>query len=261
MSETPAIVDALKTVLRREAITYVDIGERLGLSESSVKRLFSKREFSLKRLDQICELAGVQISDLIREADDARIRIDQLEEDVEQSLVENPKLFLVAYCVVNYWTFEEILGYYDFEEPELIGMFTRLDRLKVIELLPGNRARLLVSKSFTWRPGGPIEKFFQAQIQGQFLASRFRKSDELRLVVNGMLTPASRSSLIDRLQRVAQSFEQASTSDRGAPLEERRSTTLLIAMRPWLFDAFTEFERTNAALSPAADHRANASQD
>lgn len=251
MSETPAIVDALKAVLRREAITYVDIGERLGLSESSVKRLFSKHEFSLKRLDEICELAGVQISDLVAEADDARARVDQLPEDVEHSLVEDQKLFLVAYCVVNYWTFEEILGYYDFEEPELIGMLTRLDRLKVIELLPGNRVRLLVTKSFTWRPGGPIERFFQAQVQGQFLASRFRESDEIRVVVNGMLTPASRTNLIDRLHRVAESFEQASTSDRAAPLEERRSTTLLIAMRPWLFGAFTKFERTNSGAQPA----------
>jgi len=243
MAETTAIVNALKHALKIRGITYVDIAEALSLSESSVKRLFSKNDLTLKRLDQICALAGIEISDLLGIAEEAREKLDQLPQDVEQALVDDSKLLLVAYCVLNYWTFEEILSYYAFEEPELIGMFTKLDRLKLIDLAPGNRTRLLVSAQFQWRRGGPIETFFQRQVQHRFLASHFSRENELRLVLTGMLTATSSADVIDRLKKVAEGFEHTAANDRKAPLDARNSTTLLIAMRPWLFDAFTQFER------------------
>lgn len=244
MAETAAIVSALKSALRARGVTYVDIAKQLQLSESSVKRIFSKQDITLKRLDEICTLAGVEISDLLSIAEGQRHKVDELTLEVEQALVDDPKLFLVAYCVFNHWTFEEILSYYTFEEPELIGMYTQLDRLRLIELLPGNRARLLISAQFKWRKSGPIESFFQRQVQHRFLSSHFAREEELRLVLTGMLTSASMGEVIDRLRRVGESFNQAVIEDRKADLTHRKSTTLLIAMRPWLFDAFTDFERS-----------------
>ena len=47
---------------------------------------------------------------------------------------------------------------YQFTEREALQYLIRLDRLKVIELQPGNRVRLLVSRHFSWRPGGPVQK-------------------------------------------------------------------------------------------------------
>ena len=55
--------------------------------EASVKRLFSERQFSLQRLDQICSLLGLEISDLVRRLDQAQ-RIDALTAEQEQELVQ-----------------------------------------------------------------------------------------------------------------------------------------------------------------------------
>ena len=59
------IVAELKRALREGSHTYQAVAKQLGLSVASVKRLFSTRDFSLQRLDQICELLGVELSVII----------------------------------------------------------------------------------------------------------------------------------------------------------------------------------------------------
>ena len=61
MAQTKPLIDVLKRELRKQGKTYRDIAGVLGLSEASVKRLFSERTFSLDRLDCICEMLGVDI--------------------------------------------------------------------------------------------------------------------------------------------------------------------------------------------------------
>ena len=87
MAQTAAIVSALKNALKEQGITYQQVAEALDLSEASVKRLFSERQFSLQRLDQICSLLGLEISDLVRRLDQAQ-RIDALTAEQEQELVQ-----------------------------------------------------------------------------------------------------------------------------------------------------------------------------
>ena len=53
-----AIVDALKRMLKGRGITYANVAAGLGLSEASVKRMFSRRDFTLQRLEDVCRVAG-----------------------------------------------------------------------------------------------------------------------------------------------------------------------------------------------------------
>ena len=52
MSQTRPLIDTLKQELRKQRITYKDVSVALGLSETSVKRLFSEEAFSIKRLEK-----------------------------------------------------------------------------------------------------------------------------------------------------------------------------------------------------------------
>ena len=65
MAQTAAIIKVLKQTLKIHGKRYVDVAEALDLTEASVKRLFSDEQFSLKRLDQICNMLGIEISDLM----------------------------------------------------------------------------------------------------------------------------------------------------------------------------------------------------
>jgi transcriptional regulator with XRE-family HTH domain len=47
---------------KSQNITYKAIAKHLGLSEASVKRIFSKSQLTLERIDEICELLGIESS-------------------------------------------------------------------------------------------------------------------------------------------------------------------------------------------------------
>ncbi|MBK1887801.1 helix-turn-helix domain-containing protein [Marinobacter sp. DY40_1A1] len=53
------------------------VTDALALSEASVKRLFSEKQFSLKRLDKICALMGIEISDVVRKLS-PELEVEQL---------------------------------------------------------------------------------------------------------------------------------------------------------------------------------------
>jgi len=242
MAQTIALIDALKRVLREQGITYTEVAQRLGLSLPSVKRLFAERQFTVQRLDQVCELAGVEFADLVRRMQ-ADKEIHQLSWEQEQELVSDLKLLIVAVSALNRWTFHDILVAYRIRETELIRRLAQLDRMKLIELMPGNRIRPLASTDFHWQKGGPIQRFFEAQVQRDFFQCTFDKPGELRLFVTGMLSRQANAQLQQKMQRLAQEFRGLHQEDQSRPLSERFGTSLVLAMRPWELEIFRQYRK------------------
>ena len=243
MIQSAKVIEVVKQQLKRAGITYQALGERIGLSESAVKQMFAAGNFSLKRLDEVCAALDTDIGEIVAQCMADRDRIEMLDEDLEVELVNDPQLLLVAYCLVNNWSVEEILHRYDLEETELVRLLARLDRMKLIELQPGNRVRLLITNSFRWQTNGPIEKFFRRQVQNEFFQGSFQSSDALQLVRNGDLTPGGREKLVDRLENIGDLFDDIFQQERRHAAADRQGTTMVLAIRQWEFSAFTRFER------------------
>lgn len=246
MAQTAAIVSALKNALKEQGITYQQVADALDLSEASVKRLFSERQFSLQRLDQICSLLGLEISDLVRRLDQAQ-RIDALTAEQEQELVGDDRLLLVAICALNRWSLAQILETYQLSEVEAVGRLARLDRMGLIELLPGNRIKPLISHDFRWQQHGPIQRFFEQQVQADFFQCHFNLPGELRMFLSGMLSPQSTEQMHQKLQRLAQAFRHSHQEDLVLPLEQRFGVSMILAIRPWEVAAFQQLRRPEAA--------------
>ena len=150
MSQTSQLIDTLKKILRERKITYADVATHLNLSEANVKRMFSKRHFTLNRLEAICSLANADLGYLITRMHEGSMIIDELTLEAEQDLIANIKLLLMAQLLINRWTLDDIVSVYNFDEHEATRLLAKLDRLGFIELLPGNRVRTLVSRNFKW---------------------------------------------------------------------------------------------------------------
>ncbi len=249
MARTAALVERLKRELRARNITYAAVAKRLAMSEASVKRMFSQREFTLSRLDAICDVAGIQFSDLARALGGQDAVISQLTIEQEKEFVADPKLMAVALLTLNHWGFEEIVEHFDFAPAECVRLLARLDRLEFIELLPNNRIRLLVSRAFAWIPDGPIQRLFKAQVQADFFRSRFDGANELLVLANGALSRASAQALLARLRRTAAEFSEMRSDDATLPPRERYPVTLLLAARPWTPDFMRKYRR-KAAVPP-----------
>ena len=243
MAHSAALVEVLKRELKARGVKYAALARHLRLSEASVKRMFSRRDFTLRRLDDICGYAQIDFTELARALARQETLISRLTLEQEQEIVSDRKLFLVAVCALNHVTYEQILERYDIPPAECVRLLTRLDRLKFIELQAGNRIRLLVSRAFSWLPDGPIQRFFNEQAHNEFFRSRFDRADEFLVVVNGMLSKASSAALLDRLKRIAREFSQLHGDDVRLPLAERSAMSLLVALRHWELEAFAELRR------------------
>jgi transcriptional regulator with XRE-family HTH domain len=255
MAHSAALIDVMKRELKARGITYDRVARHLGLSVATVKRMFSRRDFTLKRLDEICQLANTEFSELVRSLNRDEPQISELTYEQEKEIVADKKLFLVAVCVLNHATFEQIVGTYELTAAECIRLLTRLDRLKFIELQPSNRIKLLVSRTFSWLPDGPIQRFFKEQAHHEFFRSRFHGADEFMLVVNGMLSQASSAAVVARLKRIAREFSDLHNEDVRLPLEQRSAMSLLVAVRHWELEAFAALRRkrrVDTRAQPAA---------
>ena len=252
MARTAALVESLKRELRARDITYAAVARRLGMSEASVKRMFSRKEFTLSRLDAICELAGMEFSDLARSLSAPDAVVSQLTYEQEKELIENHRLMAVALSTLNHWNFEQIVSFYDIDAAECTRLLARLDRLKFIELLPSNRIRLLVSRAFAWLPDGPIQRFFKEQGNSDFFSARFDGDDELLLLANGALSRPSVAALLARLRKTAAEFSAMRSDDSTLPSGERAPITLLVAARPWFPEFLRRLRRPAAPARPAA---------
>jgi len=258
MARSAVLVETLKRELRSRGITYATVAKHLGMSEASVKRMFARKEFTLSRLDKICELAGMEFSELARLVAPSDAVISQLTPEQEKEFVANHKLMLVALCTLNHWSFEDILATYDLPPAELIRLLARLDKLKFIELMPGNRIRLLVSKAFAWIPDGPIQRLFKEQFQVDFFRSHFERENEMLLLANGALSKQSASALLARLRKTFAEFSAMRADDAALPSSERLPITLLLAARPWHADFLRKFKRKSPATAEAGTRSASA---
>lgn len=243
MGQTRELVDTLKVALKGQGKSYADVALALELSEASVKRIFSQRNFSLQRLDRVCHMLGMEISDLVQQMNDRRQQLQQLNWEQEQQLTLDVTLMLVAVSVLNRWTMEEIVDYYRISEHECIRHLAQLDRLELIELLPKNRIRLRVAPNFSWLENGPIQQFFQKKIGQEFFHTRFNRDDECLVVLNGMLSQQSNAEMQRKLRRLAQEFDALIRDDAALPLEDRRGATLVLAMRDWRYGLFRPMVR------------------
>jgi DNA-binding Xre family transcriptional regulator len=255
MAQSAVLIEVLKSALRQRGITYAQVATALGLSESSVKRLFAHKDMPLSRLESICEVMKLELADLFDLTRSTQRRSTELTEEQERALVEDPKLLMVGILVLSHWTVAEILEEYQLTQAQLIGLLTKLDRLRIIDLLPDNRIKLRLARNFDWRKGGPIQQFFEARVQRQFFDSSFLGAGELRLTVHGSLSPRSNAILQQRMRKVAEELDALAEEDKQLAQDARPGTTMVLAIRPWEMSLFTELRRRKTDMQPAIARR------
>ena len=243
MSTTVDLVHALKAELKAAGITYADLGRKLGLAESSIKRVFAKGDMPLSRIDAVLRVLRMDFAELARRVADAQPLRRELTDAQEAAVVADRKLLLMAICCLSHWTFEQITATYALGDAECVRLLMRLHKLGIIELRPLNRYRLNVDKAFRWRANGPVMAYFRSHVVDDYFAGGFDGDGEMLMLVYGQIGKSLAASFVERLQRVAQDFAQQHLADQRLPDSQREAYTLLIGMRSWQFAAFVDLRR------------------
>lgn len=243
MTQTAAVIDTLKHALKSHGLTYAEVARKLRMSEANIKRMFASRRFTLVRLEDICRLMHMELIDLINLHEESRQRITRLSLEQEEELMRDTRLLFIAVSVRNRLGFSDIITHYKISRTECIRYLAKLDRLKIIDLLPDNRIKLRIDENFRWLPNGPIERFFETQIQNQFLTSDFTHAFAQRLFQFGLLSDASIQIMLDKTESLAKDFMDLHRQDAGLPLAQRHNMGMMLALRPWELGAFQPLRR------------------
>ncbi|MEI6897668.1 MAG: XRE family transcriptional regulator, partial [Psychromonas sp.] len=153
-------------------------------------------------------------------------------------------LLIVAVCVINGYTYHDLLNQYDIDEHECFQKLAKLDKLKIIDLLPGNRFKLKITNNFTWLPDGPIQRFFLKRVQEEFFNSRFNQVTEKLIVVNGLLSLASNAELQKKMQKISNEFVEYKQQDTSLTMDKKHGSTFVLALRQWNSSLFKNIKKT-----------------
>ncbi|SFD14957.1 helix-turn-helix domain-containing protein [Pseudoalteromonas denitrificans] len=243
MSQIIQISNTLKQLLRQQQVTYKHIAKNLDMSEANIKRIFSTNSFTLERLEDICALISMSLSDLFLIAQKQNNQLTQLTIEQEQELVADTKLFLVAACVRDSWTFSEIVAHYKIDEFQCIRLMAKLDKLKMIQLLPDNNYKLLIAQDFRWIKNGPLERFMEKDVIAKFMSSTFDATNSFRFYLRGTYSQSSIDIIQRKLNQLTKEAAILNQDDAVLPLNKRQHVGLLLAMRPWELSLFKDLKR------------------
>jgi transcriptional regulator with XRE-family HTH domain len=85
MSTTLDLVAAVKKELKAAQMTYADLAQALGMAESSVKRMLSKGDMSLSRVDAICRALKIDFAELARRVADTQPLLREMTAEQERA--------------------------------------------------------------------------------------------------------------------------------------------------------------------------------
>ncbi|MFV2031692.1 MAG: hypothetical protein ACC663_04285 [Gammaproteobacteria bacterium] len=247
--ESKLLVSALKRCLKMRGLTYKNLALSMNLSESSVKRLFASNNLSLRRFEQVCELVGMSIFDVCRIAreEDGIKDLHTLSIEQEQALADDVKLLIGFHLILNGWDFGRINDAFDWTEPEVIKVFTTLDKLRLISLLPNNRVKTLTAHNIRWRKDGAVRKCHEQLAFSEILNDRFLREEQFLDFEVLELSPASINILKRKMEILLREVNDLATMDHSMKAGKKKSTGILLAMRPWVFslaiDAMSESYR------------------
>jgi transcriptional regulator with XRE-family HTH domain len=230
---TRAIVETLKKVLKARGMTYADLALVLRVSTPTVKRLFSQRSFTLDRLEEILKVLELDFYELARLSHGRRSGPAELSAEQENALAKDARLFTVFWLLCNEWRFDEIVTEFRVGAAQITSYFARLERLRLIDWRPGNRARLRVPKRYVWRAGGPLRKAYGLKVVTEFMRARFDSPHDAFHFEAQELSAESAIVVKRRLERVAAEINELVEIDAATPAKKRVTLGVLLACRPW----------------------------
>ncbi len=245
MQESQALTDTLKRCLRASNLTYRQVAVELGLSEASVKRVFSEGTFTMQRFERICAMMDMRIGDLCRLAEKLQSdRTTTLSIEQESALVESPELLRYFYRLLSGWSVVDINQAHQINEHQATRLLAKLDRLGMIELQPGNTVKMRVGPHIAWRTDGPLWQRYAAAVQADFMTpGGFRHEGAAFNFETGELSAGSLDIISRKMAGLAKEFLELVELDSTLQPDQRLHSGLMMGVKPWLFSPLFATEK------------------
>ncbi len=230
LTEYQLILQALKVTLKEQRITYKELAQELGISESGLKKIFGAKDGSFQRLVQICQILGTSIHEILAGTAENVQDVNYTQKQ-QAFLLDNPKAFQLFWALVyERQSLEDAIKRFTLTKPEAFSLLRKLDRHSFIRLLPQGRLRLPPIRQIRWVGKGPLIDQLYRQWSANLLSdvvSSGASPQQLFLIRYFRVTPRTLTDLIEAMRALELEFVRRATQDM------RLKKTNLIHLR-WL---------------------------
>jgi len=245
--EHQSLVEALKKALKLRKITYPKLAELLGISEGSVQRIFSEGTFTLERFVKICGLIDLSFEDLaqLEEKSQSRIQVFYtLEQERFFARPENKNMLLFFEWIQYGKDPKEIAHGYGMTEGHLVKILSSLEKIGLIDGLPGNEFKVKNPYPILFIKGGPLAQIYRKEVLRDFLATSYEEGKENILSMKFFLSR-------DAQKKWGAKFEEMALEMRKEMYREKllgiayEPVGFTLALRPFVPKLLQEFDFSN----------------
>jgi transcriptional regulator with XRE-family HTH domain len=216
-SEIPLLLRALKSLLKGRGLLYHDVADRLGVSETTVKRYLTGHSLTIEILEDLCRIVDVRLSDLLVMSQEEPAQ-PVLSQEEEEFLAKDAFLAGVFYLLSRGLTPATIQRDFQLADADMNGYLTALDRLGLVRLFPYNRVRVMVGRNFNVQMGGALARLAHDALIKDFF-SKFDVTHPDWLFGFGKLSPSSLERVRELARNFMEAFDTIAEADRELPLD------------------------------------------
>lgn len=234
MSSNAVVISTLKRLLKAQKINYKTLGFEMGMSESGVKKLLTAKDISLSRLNQISEILGTPLAEILKTAEEEEIKHVQLSSRQIQALQKDQTLFRVFWSIsVEENSRAEIQKREGLTAAKLESLLRKLENLDLIKVGKNNRVMAMTKGLYRWVGENPL----LAKLNADWSYSTLKKSlghkdsGHLHRLAFLKLREESRLQFYQRLGDLADEFSRLSQREKMQfPNEKLQPLCLLFAL-------------------------------
>ena len=235
--QSARLIETLKSLFRSHGLRQADIAATLKLSRTTLKRRLSGQGLTIDLLEALCEVVDVTLAELVElAAVNQDKRMTRLSLEQENALHADVRLGFIFTRLREGWSAAEIQRECRIAEAPLVGYLVRLEKLGLIDLLPGNRVRLHTVRDIDWRKHGPMWHSVDRYLADIFSMTDSDDTELARRVAVVKLTPASVAQLDDMFHHLQIEIRRLANQDRSAVPDAKSWYAVLMGARPFEMD-------------------------
>jgi transcriptional regulator with XRE-family HTH domain len=173
------LVGTLKKALKLKGITYQKLAKLLDISETTVGRIFSEGTFTLERFLKILEVIGIPLQELLSMQEiEMEGRSQTLTLEQEKFFVKNLNYLAFAILLIKFEKPQKVADAYNLSKETMYKILGQLEKLGLINWLPGDEVRILVSRRTMFLKDGPLSTLLDRQEIAAFVDNDFKGPNE-----------------------------------------------------------------------------------
>jgi DNA-binding Xre family transcriptional regulator len=227
------LVEALKKELKKRSVTYAVLAQKVGLTEAAIKRAFAAQNFSLRRLDQFCDAIEIDLSDLLSMATDHSTESRYFDLATEAQLALKPQLLLAFYLILLGHVPKDLQKHLGCDKLQIFKIGRELEKLGLVQVMPGDRIKPRVKKSIRWNINGPLAQKFGIHLKEEFFNSSFTAADEHQDFLTGSLALSSYKIIKRKQVELFKLFDELSDLDSKLKDDLLKGYWIYSGIRPW----------------------------